>query len=389
MIDHNLREDAALDLSSHPMLRLPNAPTSLHEHPNNRLGLDFAAEARQLPQLGYGIVDMHAHINGLEASAVWWPIAKSFGIERTLSMTRLEDVPEMRARFGNALEFIAVPDWHAPDRRVGHGTGYLQRIERYREEGVRIVKFWNAPRFIEFGLESGDPAMLALDGELRLAQMRLAEQLGMACMVHVADPDTWFATKYSDHTTWGRKLDHYTPLRKALDRFTMPWIAAHLGGFPEDLAFLDRLLESHPNLHLDTSATKWMVRELGKHTRDEVVGFVRKWQGRLFFGTDTVTTDEHLRDGDKSSEMARKAASREGAHDLYASRYWALRMLWEGTGACPSPISDPDLSMVNPHAHSPLDGPDLRGNALPPDLLRSLYRDAATAFFANSFFARS
>ena len=38
----------------------------------------------------------------------------------------------------------------------------------------------------------------------------------------------------------------------------------------------DRLLEAHPNLHLDTSATKWMVRELGRHSRDEIVSFLEK-----------------------------------------------------------------------------------------------------------------
>lgn len=365
------------------MPALPQAPSTLRDDPSNRLGLDYLAEAERLPALGYGIVDVHSHVNGLEASELWAPIARAYGVERTFSMTRLEDVTLLRERFGDALEFIAVPDWHAADRRHGHGTGYLARIERYRELGTRIVKFWNAPRFIDFGLDTGDRDLLALDGALRLEQMRLAERLGMACMTHVADPDTWFATKYADHGRYGRKLDHYAPLRRVLDRFAMPWIAAHLGGFPEDLAFLDRLLEAHPNLYLDTSATKWMVRELGRHPRDEVVGFLEKWRGRILFGTDTVTTDEHLREGDKSSEMGRKATSRDGARDLYASRYWALRMLWEGRGEAPSPISDPDLAMVDPVRHGPLDGPPLRGLALPADLLRVLYRDAALGLLAR------
>jgi hypothetical protein len=366
------------------MLRLPTAPATLRDDPSNRLGLDYAAEAARLPALGYGIVDIHAHVNGIEASLVWAPIARSFGVEKTFSMTRLEDVPLMRERFGDAIEFITIPDWHHQDRRHGHGTDYLARIEKYRELGTRIVKFWNAPRFIDFGIEAGDRDLLALDGAMRHEQMRLAERLGMICMTHVADPDTWFAAKYADQAKYGRKLDHYTPLRRALDRFAMPWIAAHMGGFPEDLGFLDRLLESHPNLHLDTSATKWMVRELGRHPRDEIVSFLEKWRGRILFGTDTVTTDEHLREGDKLSEMGRKAASREAARELYASRYWALRMMWEGRGECPSPIADPDLAMVAPDRHGPNDGPPLRGLALPPELLRVLYRDAVLALLAKS-----
>lgn len=88
---------------------------------------------------------MHAHINGVEASAVWEPIASAYGVEKTLSMTRLEDVPLMRERFGDAIEFITIPDWHHADKRHGHGTDYLARIESYREQGAKIVKFWNAP----------------------------------------------------------------------------------------------------------------------------------------------------------------------------------------------------------------------------------------------------
>jgi hypothetical protein len=359
------------------MLRIPAAPSALKDDPSNRLGLDYGAEAARLPALGYGIIDVHAHINGLEASAIWAPIAKTYGVERTYSMSRVEDIPALRERFGEALEFIAFPDFMHADRREGHGEGYLRRIERYREHGVRVVKFWNAPRITELAAEAGDHRLFDLGGPIRLEQMKLAEKLGMMCMVHVADPDTWFATKYKDASRYGAKLEHYTPLRRALDRFAMPWIAAHMGGFPEDLAFLDSLLESHPNLHLDTSATKWMVRELGRHPRDEVIAFLTKWKGRILFGTDTVTTDDHLRPGDKPSEMAKKATSRESAHDLYASRYWALRMMWEGSGDGPSPISDPDLHMVAPERHTPLDAPHLRGLALPPDLLKSLYRDAA------------
>ena len=361
------------------MLPLTPVRTALRDNPSNRTGLDFDAEVARRPALGFGIIDAHAHINGLDASAIWAPIALGYGIERTYSMSRLEDIPALRERFGSALEFIAVPDWYGKDRRDSHGTGYLARIEKYREAGTRIVKFWNAPRFIDFGVEAGDPALLALDGPMRTEQLKLAQRLGMICMTHVADPDTWFAAKYTDHAKYGVKLDHYAPLRRALDRFTMPWIAAHMGGFPEDLVFLDRLLEAHPNLSLDTSATKWMVRELGRHPRDEVISFLQKWRGRILFGTDTVTTDEHLRGGEKSGEMALKATSHESARELYASRYWALRMMWEASGETTSPISDPDLAMVDPARFTVMDSPALRGLALPADLLRVLYRDAALA----------
>ena len=104
------------------MMRLPPAPPALRDDPSNRLGLDYMAESARFPKLGFGIVDIHAHINGLEASDVWRPIAQAYGVEKTFSMTRLEDVPLMRERFGDAIEFITIPDWYHKDKRHGHGT---------------------------------------------------------------------------------------------------------------------------------------------------------------------------------------------------------------------------------------------------------------------------
>lgn len=75
--------------------------------------------------------------------------------------------------------------------------------------------------------------------------------------------------------------------------------------------------------------------------------------------------------------MAQKAASEREAYDLYASRYWALRTLWERTYEGPSPIADPDLAMVDPERYGPLDAPTLRGQHLPEEVLEDLYHDAA------------
>jgi hypothetical protein len=164
-----------------------------------------------------------------------------------------------------------------------------------------------------------------------------------------------------------------------LDRFPMPWIAAHMGGWPENLDFLDAMLERHPNLYIDTSATKWVVRELSKHPRERVVEFFTRWRGRLLFGSDIVTTDEHLtpKEGPPAHPMADLASSPETAFELYASRYYALRTMFETSYDGESPIADPDLKMVAPETYDDMAAPRLRGLMLPRDVLEDLYRGAA------------
>jgi len=196
-------------------------------------------------------------------------------------------------------------------------------------------------------------------------------------MTHVADPNTWFATRYADSETYGTKKDHYEPFERMLDRFTQPWIAAHMGGWPEDLEFLSGLLDRHDNLYLDTSATKWIVREVSRHSREEVKVFMKRYNGRLLFGSDIVTVDDHLKPNEDATEMTAKASSPEDAFDLYASRYWALRKLWESDYEGESPIADPDLAMVDPDTYNEMDAPPLRGKSLPDEVLRELYHEAA------------
>jgi hypothetical protein len=150
-----------------------------------------------------------------------------------------------------------------------------------------------------------------------------------------------------------------------------------MGGWPEDLEFLSGLLDRHDNLVLDTSAVKWMVRELSRHTRDDLVRFLERYRGRILFGSDILTSDEHLATGDNSNEMLSRANSIDEAIDLYASRYWALRTLLETDHDGPSPIADPDLAMVDPQKYDETDAPLLAGKALPRDLLASIYHDAA------------
>jgi hypothetical protein len=207
--------------------------------------------------------------------------------------------------------------------------------------------------------------------------MKMVADLGMTFMTHIGDPDTWFSTKYSNSKKYGTKAEQYDDLEEVLDRFPGPWIAAHMGGYPENLNFLSKLLERHSNLHLDCSATKWMVRELSKHEPVDLRAFFVRWKGRLLFGSDIVTTDAHVSPESGALEIGAKAANAEEAYDLYASRYWAFRTLLETDYDGPSPIADPDLNLVEPERFTPLDSPRLRGARLPEDALKELYHDAA------------
>jgi hypothetical protein len=358
-------------------------PSSPRPSPANLPGLEYRREARRFSS-PVPITDIHIHINGPAAARIFRDVADTWGIARFLTQTRLEDAPAVREIFGERVSFMAIPAWSSPDKGHAFRQGFLDNMTVWAERfGARIVKFWAAPRLWEIlgagGADASD--IVPLDSAWRIRHAERAMELGMMFMTHCGDPDTWFRSRYADARIYRAKRDYYLGLERMLDRFPVPWIAAHMGGYPEDLDFLDGLLGRHDNLYLDTSATKWIVRELSAHPRERVREFFTRWQGRVLFGSDIVTLDDHLAprpaDTPAATPMSDLAASPEQAFDLYASRYWALRTMFETAYDGPSPIADPDLAMVDPARYTPLDSPPLRGLALPGSVLRSLYHDAA------------
>ncbi len=351
----------------------------------NRLGLDYAAEAERMPA-PVPIIDVHTHITGPRAARVYARVAQLYGVSMTYSMTQLAHLDTVREAMGGRIRFIAVPNHRSDDLKHAVTDGFLEQIEAFHARGERLIKIWAAPRGRDIGDEKGFPSAFRFEAPHNRAAMELAARLGMVIMVHIGDPDTWFATKYADVARYGTKKDQYAPFEAALDAVATPFIAAHLGGWPEDLEFLAGLLERHPNLHLDTSATKWMVREVSRHEREAVMEFLTRWSGRILFGSDIVASDEHLGyAGEGDPPVAQISGTEDEIFDLYASRYWALRVMWEQDYAGASPIADPDLALVDPKRHDEMDAPTLRGKRLPVELLRVLYHDAAEALLGPPY----
>lgn len=348
--------------------------------PANLLGLDYLAEAKRFGPPVVPIIDSHAHINGARAAVVYRKAMEAYGVSRVYSQTQLSQAATIRGVLGEAVRFVAIPEYMAQDRRRAMREGFFENMRRFHSEfGSRMLKFWAAPRLRDFLDPVADADIISLDSPMRRDLAAEAVSLGYMFQAHVADPDTWFATKYADAGKYGTKASHYEPLERMLEDFPVPWLVAHMGGWPEDLGFLSNLLARHDNLYLDTSATKWMVRELSKHPREALLEFLTRLSGRILFGTDIVTLDDHLEPSNPGNERfgALLASGEHEAFDLYASRYWALRTLWERDYDGPSPIADPDLMMVEPEKYDAMSSPPLRGFALPGEVLKVLYAGAA------------
>ncbi|MFN3166876.1 MAG: amidohydrolase family protein [Phycisphaeraceae bacterium] len=343
----------------------------------NRLGLDYAEEARCFGYAG-PIIDIHTHVSSPRAAEVFLDVCDAYGVERCWTMTGLDNVQPIRDSLPHdrrgRIQFICVPDYNKRDLPNTFTTDWLKDIEAFYALGSRIIKFWAAPRGRDFA--PGPDNALLLDSPIRLQGFKLAYDLGYRVfMTHVGDPDTWFQTAYADASKYGTKADQFKPLERLLDQYDdVTWIGAHMGGNPEDLDWLHDFLARHPNYVVDTSATKWQVRELSK-TPTRLRAFVEANPGRVLFGSDIVA-------GPMNSGPNPDDPAADHGFDLYASRYWALRTLWETGYQGPSPIVDPDLHKVDPSVDEKATAA-LHGAALPVSLLKDVYHTNAAKITAG------
>lgn len=308
----------------------------------NRTGIDYRAVP---PRRSPGpIVDIHTHIHPGPCATRFFEAADLYEITHVVSMTPLSEVQALREQFPDRLSFIAIPDWKKFDDRAEHRDQWIADLATFRELGSRICKFWMAPPMRE---RHG----LTVDHEFLRPVVKAAVELGYHFMIHAGDPSVWWRPggKYADTAKFGSKDDQYPQVEWLLD-YVAPRIVigAHMGGTVEELPRLQGLLDRHPNYRIDTSATKWIVREVARQP-EAVREFVIRNADRVLFGSDLV------------------AAEKFTTFDHYASRYWAHQQMWETRARIESPIHDPDAD----------DPPRLAGADLPPDVLRRIYHENA------------
>jgi len=193
-----------------------------------------------------------------------------------------------RAHPGRFLTFCHV-DWGEPERLVAG-------LEASAATGARGLKVWK-----DLGLGVRDEAgALLLPDDPRLADVwAAAGALGMPVLIHTADPVAFWSPldaenerleELARHPEWSFHGPGFPSFERLLEAFEAvvaghpdtTFIGAHVACCAEDLAWVGRMLDAYPNLHLDFSAR---IAELGRQPRAARRLFVEHVD-RVLFGTD-------------------------------------------------------------------------------------------------------
>jgi predicted TIM-barrel fold metal-dependent hydrolase len=312
---------------------------------------------RLFPELTFDkpIFDAHIHVVHTDALDMLVDISESFGIKESLLICHsLEAKRYAEKKYPG--RFIFAKYFSGSSRFGGGLESILEEIATLRDEGYHLAKMQSAP--VMRGRASASLDELRLDEDEMAPMFDAMKDEGIPFLLHLSDPDTYYATRYTDTSIYTSKERDLAELEGVLKRHdSMKFQLAHFGSQSEihRLDNLARWFDTYPNFNIDTSSARWVSRELSKDPR-KAREFTIKYQDRILFGTDCVTWRPE--------------------RDYYEGRYLALRLLLE-SGVEHRPLPFPDADTVD------IGGTFINGLNLPHEALQKIYWQNAKDFYAE------
>lgn len=297
------------------------------------------------------IVDAHIHIIDLDATAKLVKVEEKYGIEKAVAIVHGESISEYQKRFRERFVYARYfSGWalftEGPEKAI-------KEVSTLRERGYDMAKMHFAP-FWSDRLSEIEHVPPIDSYQFDMLFDALADE-DIPVLVHIGDPDTYFATRYSDSRIYGTKEEHIQEFENRLKRSpAVRFQAAHFAAQPEPerIENLGRVFNQYPNLCVDLSSARWMCRELGRNPRQSR-DFLIKYSDRILFATDCVASNSRAEDP-----------------MYYEGRHASLRLMLEsGVKKEPLPFMDTDTIDSG--------GTFINGLNLPQLVLKRIYQDNA------------
>lgn len=257
------------------------------------------------------VIDLHQHIDGTAermSRAVRIMDRSGIGIGANLSGGVVTAKPGEKSEF-ERMKTLA--DQVAPGRFVqyfnldyagwdepGFAERAVKQVERARDLGAAGFKEWKR---LGLSLRDGKGELIKIDDPKLDGVWRRCGELGLPVSIHVADPRAFWLPFDKENERWRELRDHRPwwfgdakkyPAREellaALERVIArhpktTFVCVHFANNSEDIDWVDRQLDAHPNMHADLAAR---IPELGRHAPEKVRRMFTKHQDRILFASD-------------------------------------------------------------------------------------------------------
>jgi len=271
--------------------------------------------AHSVPRAKFYVVDVHNHTN--DALGIDEHIPPQRVIE-IMDKTNVKTVVILTGLWGEKLQrvidemvkpypgrFIVFTqmDWSKID-----DPDFGQKMVRQLDDavargarGLKLLKDWG------LGVRDKSGKLVAIDDSRMDPVWHECGRLGIPVSIHTADPEAFFLptdarneryeelTEHPDWSFFGPQYPKMEELLEARNRVfarhpETRFVSLHLG-WPENLGWVSRMLDEHPNVMVEFGARE---AELGRQPR-QTREFFLKYQDRIMFGTDNGMEEEMYR----------------------------------------------------------------------------------------------
>lgn len=187
-------------------------------------------------------------------------------------------------------------DWRLAAAGEDFADALVASLRHSAAAGARGLKVWKT---LGLGFRDRLGKLLMPDDERLAPVFAAAGDLGLPVLIHTADPVAFFRPvdarnerleELLAHPEWsfaGPGLPTHAALMESFEALVSAhpgttFIGAHVAGNAEDLAWVSRALDQHPNLYLDLAAR---ISDLGRQPRAARRLFCEH-PDRILFGTD-------------------------------------------------------------------------------------------------------
>ena len=206
------------------------------------------------PELNYEgpVFDAHTHAVDAGSLNLLVQIGQQHGVEKTLLIPHTQRIRRYAEKKYPGRFIFA--KYFSGSRLFSKGVTVVAReIENLLDEGYQLAKIQNAPVMtkrhkarqdgVGFGDASRDPIFAALvDNKIPF-------------LLHMGDPDTYYASKYANRQVYKTKEEDLSELEAAIARHPdVRFQLAHFAAQPEmdRISNLARWMDSYPNFNVDT-----------------------------------------------------------------------------------------------------------------------------------------
>jgi predicted TIM-barrel fold metal-dependent hydrolase len=260
----------------------------------------------QVPKAKYYVIDVHNHVN--DAAGIDEHMDPKRVVE-IMDATNVKTVIILTGMWGDKLQhvidemvkpypgrFIVFTqiDWSRIDE-PDFGPAMVRQLDDAVSRGARGLKVL---KDLGLGARDKNGKLVAIDDPRIDPIWRECGRLGIPVSIHSGDPEAFFRPtdgtneryeELNEHPDWSFAAAEYPKLDQLLEARNRVFarhpethfVSLHMG-WPENLPWVARMLDEHPNVMVEFGARE---AELGRQPRQTRELFL-KYQDRVMFGTD-------------------------------------------------------------------------------------------------------